>query len=435
MIKHNFIKKLFIGLTALSGALVLGTKSNAYYNGNDIGYYYGVGDYGLNDIYDYSYIGEYKNITWSKNCNYLLKEYLNQNNDSVYNYCLGNASRWFDSNGNIRDYDKSMVLDNNSYQLSFISYAYDVAMGPEFEAITKQSESEDINVFYLYTPDNSCFSYESCGTFSFNDVYSFQNANSLILEFYFNYNHINLNQFTYVSGNTKTLTLDNLNKYVLILSCDNTLYDFDLHNDGSKNLISYDISPLSCGFTPSYSYWDAIAFTDGNSNSDGLVSNLTTWLYAFNDLSPFEYNNHYAVYVQNNRRYDIDSETLGTINSLNSQIHSLSTQLNELKNANLTLINQVNTLTLARDNLVNQLASYNNMTYQDILRLGYNQGQASVSNTNATLMGLFGAIANVPIIILNGVMGPTLLGVPLITILLNFLSVLLILWLIKKFIK
>lgn len=66
---------------------------------------------------------------------------------------------------------------------------------------------------------------------------------------------------------------------------------------------------------------------------------------------------------------------------------------------------------------------------------GYNEGVASVTSTNATIMGLFGAIANVPITILNSVMGPTLLGIPLVTILLNFLSVLLILWLIKKLIR
>lgn len=76
-----------------------------------------------------------------------------------------------------------------------------------------------------------------------------------------------------------------------------------------------------------------------------------------------------------------------------------------------------------------------NSGYSNGLIVGYNQGVASVSDSNSTIMGLFGAIANVPITILNGVMGPTLLGVPLITILLNFLSVLLILWLIKKFIK
>lgn len=81
-----------------------------------------------------------------------------------------------------------------------------------------------------------------------------------------------------------------------------------------------------------------------------------------------------------------------------------------------------------------QTSGYTN-GYNVGLAQGYSQGQVSVSDSNSIIMGLFGAIANVPITILNGVVGPTLLGVPIISILLTFLSILLILWMIKKFIK
>ena len=437
MIKSNLIKKLAIFGVALSGALVLCTSSNAYYNNEDIGYNYSVGDYGINNIYDYSYIGQYKNIAWSRNCNYLLKEYLNQNDNEVLNYCLGNATRWFDNGGSIINYNYGMNIDSQlaSFTLPFFSYAYDSSLIQEFEHITKQSESEDLNTLYLYTSDNSCFSYNGFGSFEFNSVYEFNDYPNLILEFSFKYPNIDLTDFTYVSGNTKTISEDNLSKYVLILSCDNTYFDFNIHNENDKNLINYNISPLSCGFVPFYEYYDAIAFTDDNSSADSAQINLTSWNTFSNSFTATEYNNHYAVYVNNNRDSALNQEYLNTINNLNSQIQALSVQLNELNNTNSNLTNQVNTLTLIRDGLASQLATYNNMSYQEIYNLGYNSGISSVSSTNETIMGLFGAIANVPITILNSVMGPTLMGIPLITILLNFLSVLLILWLIKKLIK
>lgn len=436
MIKRNIIKKLSILGVALCGALGLSIRSNAYYNNDDIGYNYSVGDYGVNDIYDYSYIGQYKNISWSRNCNYLLKEYLNQNNNEILNYCLGNCSRWFDT-GSIIDYDRAMYKDSSSgnYTLDFFSYAYDSSMFTQFNNITKQSESENLNNFYIYTPDNSCFKYEKCGYFEFNQTYTFENFNNYIcLDFSFHYSDIDFDAFEYVSGNTKTLTFDNLDKYILILSCDNTYYDFNINNENDKNLINYNISPLSCGFVPNFEYWDAIGF-DHNSENDDIKTNLTSWNTWSSSLSDNDYNNHYAVYVKNNRDSALNYENLNTINNLNSQIQTLSNQINDLTTDNSNLRNQVNTLTLSRDSLVNQLATYNNMTYQQIYNLGYSNGESSVSSVNSTIMGLFGAISNVPITILNSVMGPTLLGIPLITILLNFLSVLLILWLIKKLIR
>lgn len=82
---------------------------------------------------------------------------------------------------------------------------------------------------------------------------------------------------------------------------------------------------------------------------------------------------------------------------------------------------------------------YNGQNYntirQNAINEGYAQGQASVSVANATIMGLFGSIANVPITILNGVFAPTILGVPIVSVLLTFLSILVVLWLIHKFMK
>lgn len=90
------------------------------------------------------------------------------------------------------------------------------------------------------------------------------------------------------------------------------------------------------------------------------------------------------------------------------------------------------------DNTTNSVIDniYQGKTYNQIFdsgeSKGYNEGQASVSSANSTIMGLFGAIANVPITILNGLFPVEILNVPIITIILTLLSVVLLIWMIKK---
>lgn len=72
--------------------------------------------------------------------------------------------------------------------------------------------------------------------------------------------------------------------------------------------------------------------------------------------------------------------------------------------------------------------------YQSGYNVGYNAGQQSVTDETAAVFNLFGAVASVPISILNGLGGFTIWNVSVIAIAVTFLFIGLILWIIRRFI-
>lgn len=67
-------------------------------------------------------------------------------------------------------------------------------------------------------------------------------------------------------------------------------------------------------------------------------------------------------------------------------------------------------------------------------RVGYNEGENAVSEGGLVVANLFGAVAGVPISILNGLSGLTIWSIPLISVLMSFMFLGIILWVVKKFI-
>lgn len=348
MIKRNIIKKIFLSLTALSGALVLGPISNAQ---------------NLN----YSFTTEEIN-----NLSSLWDTYNNELD------ITGNVNIY--SLTDDEDFDKYSVLFNNDGTLKNnyqgLNINVDSSLNGSNKDISIYCEMKDF-YFVICNNSDSSFIFNKCyidsGGFNFNV------DNKGEINFLCNENEYN--DYVRCSPRCVSAYKVSFNSTLLYFAKN---YGFPFY-DGVNNYFQYtDYFRLFLNKT-NYNNQDIKIYAYNIDTLDVLLDNYLSYQTASSDSYQEGYDRGSSIGYSNGHDEGYDEGF--------------------------------------------------DVGYGQGRSVGYNEGQASVSQTNSTIMGLFGAIANVPITILNSVMGPTLLGIPLITILLNFLSVLLILWLIKKLIR
>lgn len=76
--------------------------------------------------------------------------------------------------------------------------------------------------------------------------------------------------------------------------------------------------------------------------------------------------------------------------------------------------------------------TYQGKTYQQIYNTGYSDAETSIGGTTSLIPSLFGAIVNIPISILNGLVPLTFFDISIIRVALTFLALGVVMWIIRK---
>lgn len=108
------------------------------------------------------------------------------------------------------------------------------------------------------------------------------------------------------------------------------------------------------------------------------------------------------------------------VNGLQSDLDSLKSERDEY----LKLIHS----------LQSTLDTYNGMSYDEILTLGYNKGKNSVTNESTAFLSLFTGLSAVPFNILNGLSSLTIWQTSIISIIVTLTMLAVVIWIVRKII-
>lgn len=320
------------------------------------------------------------------------------------------------------------------------TFKSDNIVGLYFGLPTDNFVSIDVGVGDLFYSSNKVF-------FQFG---SFYNDSLVDIETFDNYSFYSNDFYHYILTNCEWSTSIGLTYYDYSLPLTNSLLSTILVSNSFTDSLNQEFVNNSL-IGSNYYFFEDSNFSDFSigdfSFSFSTLTNLfgLYFLQTSSDLilSDSEYN---SLLNDNKELRDSIKEKESEINSLNNVISDLNSRIQDLQNQidngiDVTSTSEYKQL-LYNYNLkvqeLNQVTNeynsyketYNEITYQ----AKFNEGKSSVTTESANFLGLFSAIASVPITILNGLTSFVIWDTPLISILLSLLLVMIILLIIRKFI-
>lgn len=371
---------------------------------------------------------------------------------SLICFTYSNKPIFYSSTNGSFDVLSHIEIDNELYNICECSLSSNIS-----NSFVSTFKSDNIVGLYFGVPNDNYLSIDvSCGNLFYSSSKVFFRFGSFYddlfqdVETFDNYSFYSNDFFHYILTNSEWSTSVGLNSYEYSLSLTNNLTSSVLVSNSFTDSSNQDIiNNFLIG--SNYYFFEDSNFSDffiGDfSFSFSTLTNLfgMYFLQTSNDLilSDSEYN---SLLNDNKELQDSIKEKESEISSLNNVISDLNSRIQDLQNqidigVDVTSTSEYKQL-LYNYNLkvqeLNQVTNeynsyketYNEITYQ----AKFNEGKSSVTTESANFLGLFSAIASVPITILNGLTSFVIWDTPLISILLSLLLVMIILLIIRKFI-
>lgn len=302
---------------------------------------------------------------------------------------------YFETNNSLLN-DPTLQNNTTRYSVPHLSYTMNnVGNGLFKEYVTYTEDEEDFTWWVSYDNDYNYYLNVQCVDF----------VDITVSEIFLNL----------------SVSDDYLNSYVLLLS--------DIYSDDDNSLSAYD--------------WYSYDSQDNRSEFYVSGSDIDSDISYF----PVESDNHIGVAFEcdlnfsNSTTNTYQTIKLGKfrIKSLNFNFNGLYVLNNDLdsiyKNAydNGFFNGKQSGIAIGTTDTINN--TYQGLTYNQIYNNGYNNGYSEGHNNENLLPDLFGSIVNIPISVLNGLVPLTFFDISIIRLVITFMSLGVILWLIRKVVK